>query len=627
MTDANSETPARQSEMAPESGSYQTLAALRDAHFALTRSISGSSEQGSASVRERVRAFLIDAPNTGAFLADPKERRAAQGILDYWSAELASRPGATSDDFAPVLLAPFDEGRTRREGDQPPETDKSDQRALIRFSAFAREWNASGRHPGYLLTGDAIKQAARFRDLDSGIEDFVAASEEVAEARKRRWLYWMYGGGVISAALVLIIGYLFWQFLILPTTREFKVVALTTDVAKQADALRWLHRYQPWLSPSDLSRAPLESITLTGLRLYAPNFAKASFKKVSLKGARLAGASFDQARFAFDGSSEDQNDFSGAVLSNANFREAKIAFTSFVGVDLYRAIFDRAVLCDVDFSGANLRSASFWGVSLNEKTKEHLKDTAWWHAEGWPWSEIETLAPPRGSAANRSQASEQDNARVARLKESRGFKTDVSYPMEQLKRAGTGTLERAVALNDLAWTLAIWGIDIAAPESTSPSDPCTAEGIPTNARHAAEQAVCIVRKLNSEGRDGAHAALLSSLQDTLAYILMQSGDVAAASKIFEEIAKDDSTFLESGEILFRSAVAQHAAGQDKLASIKNFRAAIAEKRYQPTHELQTLKDYIFTVREFVEPLKKSMDSLWPPVPRQGCPAPKPGPAR
>ena len=64
-------------------------------------------------------------------------------------------------------------------------------------------------------------------------------------------------------------------------------------------------------------------------------------------------------------------------------------------------------------------------------------------------------------------------------------------------------------------------------------------------------------------------------------------------------------------------------GVDKSAAIQRFRAAIVDKRYQPTHELQTLRDNIFTVGEFVDVLKASANKLWPPVPNQtACPVRK-----
>ena len=117
--------------------------------------------------------------------------------------------------------------------------------------------------------------------------------------------------------------------------------------------------------------------------MWAANFSLVNFDNVEFPGANLNAPSFSGSEFSFDGNG-GRNDFGGAVLHRALFRNAKIASTSFAGADLYRAIFDRAILCDVDFSGASLRSASFWAVTLDKKTEDHLKNTAWWLAVGWP---------------------------------------------------------------------------------------------------------------------------------------------------------------------------------------------------------------------------------------------------
>ena len=156
-------------------------------------------------------------------------------------------------------------------------------------------------------------------------------------------------------------------------------------------------------------------------------------------------------------------------------------------------------MCDVDFSGANLRNASFWAVKLDDKTKDNLKNTAWWLAVGWPWSEIEKLAPPHQNTADRSKEIKDEKARIDRLKASSGFQDDIGRSKGKFERSSAGTLERALALNDLAWTDAVWGLDITGPKEKSSADPCAADNIPATAHDAAEQAVCIVGKLNSEG--------------------------------------------------------------------------------------------------------------------------------
>ena len=185
-------------------------------------------------------------------------------------------------------------------------------------------------------------------------------------------------------------------------------------------------------------------------------------------------------------------------------------------------------------------------------------------------------------------------------------------------------------MNDFAWTEAVWGLDIAdanaaKPAEVAPSDPCAANDLPSRAQQAAEQAVCIVDKLNQDGDDkGKYTSLLSNLRDTLAYVLLQNNEIPQALEIYADIGRDDPKSLEGADTSFRYAIAQYAGGLDKPTAIAMLKNAVENGRYQPTHELQTLKDLIFPVKEFVDVLRASSNRLWPTVPSQNaCPAHKP----
>jgi hypothetical protein len=631
-----------------QQSSYGSLAALRDGHLALKQSISDATTRPDfTEMAKSVRAFLAEAQKTGAFLDDAKERRAAQGILDYWSAELASYPEAPAEDFVPVLLAPADAAQVARDGDEPAQS-KEDQRALIRLAATARQWRDSGEKSGYLLVGETIKEAARFKDQDPALAEFVAASLDAVKAKR---MFWATMGIVVLAVAAVCWGaFAYWQFKLLPDWKNEQISALQEQSGpdKQIPILKWLDANQPWQPPYDISGTPrIADVTLPGFRLYAPNFSGVEFSRVRFPveekyclwdnkatcffknrhclwndtfcltrrpdDATLPSATFNQTSFSFDESGKSgDNDFSGANLQLAQFRNAKIAFTSFSGADLYRAVFDRAMLCDVDFSGANLRLASFWGVTSDKQTREHLKDTAWWLALGWPWSEIEKLAHEAKAGSDR-------------LKQSLGFQHDIGDATKSLSGSSPGSLDYALALNNMAYTYATWGIDLTRPGYAS--DPCAAQGVPENGRQAAERAVCSVIKLNGEGeKKGSYTELLSNVRDTLAYLLMEGGDMAAALKVFAELTADDPKYLDAAaarDSSFRYAIAQYAGGGDKAAAIARFKTAIEEMRYQPTHELQTLSEHIFNVPEFVDVLKVSTNKLWPAVPNDtACPSAK-----
>jgi hypothetical protein len=621
MTDENQATPPAQAAAASAGAPYQSLASLRDAHSALRNPTSASADQPGLPGREQqIRAFLIGASRAGAFISDAKERRVAQSILDFWSADLASSAKTQSDELGSVLLAPFDAAQAPRGSNQPAPAISKDQRELIRLSAYARQYVDSDRQAGYLLTGETIQNAARFKDQDRNIAELVTASEAAAGRRK---LFNIVSGTL--ATLVVTVVALYFALLSFNILADRIYTIITKNMAEgkgsSAFALRVLDFLQPWRPPYDLSGTPeFAKLKLPGLRLYAPNFTGVGFSNVSFPAATLPAASFTESTFTFDGSG--YNDFGGAELRQAQFRRAKIAFTSFRGADLYRAVFDRATLCDVDFSEANLRSASFWATTFDPTTKKNLENAAWWLAVGWPWSVIEQLAPPSAGGAD-EQTVRQNKARLDVLEHSPGFKQDIAEPNNAFQRTSAGTLERARALNDVAWIYAVWGLHMPEPGSAPLPDPCAAEGFPNNARDAAAQAVCIVTKLNADGdKKGAYTDFLANLKDTLAYVLMQIGDMPKAVETFKEIAKDSPAFIESADTSFRYAIAQYAVtkgGQDaavndaRAAAVKTFESAIYEKRYQPTHELQTLKDYIFPIKEFVSPLKESTDRLWPQV--------------
>ena len=331
-----------------------------------------------------------------------------------------------------MLLLPADTERAAApQGDRAESAattaNKETDRALIRLSAMARQWRDSGKQAGYLLSGETIEEAARFKDQDPNLAEFVEASQQVVE-RKRDSSEGSGWASALVSVLLAAAGATIWYTEYLSKSLDRLVDQIQTSGTVNNDelvhTLRTLDRIQFLRAPYDLSGLiKLANINVPRLTLYAPNFAGVEFSKVGMPGANLPVATFSAADFSFDGGGD--NDFSGAELRQAQFRNARIAFTSFAGADLYRAIFDRAILCDVDFSGANLRNASFWAVTLNDKTKDNLKNTAWWLAVGWPWSEIEKLAPPHQSTADRSKEIKDEKARVDRLKASSGFQDDI----------------------------------------------------------------------------------------------------------------------------------------------------------------------------------------------------------
>jgi uncharacterized protein YjbI with pentapeptide repeats len=632
------ETAAAAGRSSTESGRYEDFAKLRDGHLKLRESFYETLRvSGAAQTASQLREFLTKVQNTGTVLADPRVRKAAQGVLSYWGAELACLPNANKEDSLPIVLAAADTSALAAAGPAAPEDDpaidqdhkadqraiyedKADQRALIRLSATARQWRDSDKEPGYLLDGNTIKEAARFADQDPNLAEFVTASEQ---GRKKR------RGRIIRAALLLFAlsfgGAFALQIHLLPKTSKswIRQIAETTSSETQTNNLVWLATFQPLMPPYDLSGiARLANVRIPGLRLYAPNFASVQLSRVLFENAQLPSASFHQSLFqvrADTESSEDRgfrwydvtsrflrwirgtppdwtrvkwNEFSGAELRLSQFTEAEITSTSFAGAHLYRATFDRALLCDVNFSNADLSNASFRNATIDDRTYGWLGKTVWWVAAGWNSNDLKKLLrpqienqpdpqrPPPYPPANAADAKALRQA----FRTSERFHTDMEIPVAEVR---PGTFSRAVALNDMAWMLAVWGIE--AEELTSHPGPCDSASLPKDALDAASRAVCILGDLKTRGVQNLdYDTWFSSFRDTQAYVLMQANRMPEARALYE---KDLQRTEADGGMLFRYAATLYATGDTNAAQTR-FENAIGEKEYLPSSELQHLKQYI-----------------------------------
>jgi hypothetical protein len=642
---------------------YASFAELRSAHLDLRASFSETVHTGSTTgAADQLRQFLAKAQKTGAVLVEPTVRKAAQGILDYWCAELAGLPDAAKQDFVPLTLAPPaistlpDVEQTAGEGEQGAQR-KEDQRVLIRLSGMARQWRNAGRQPGYMLTGTALEEARPFAQQDTDLLEFVEASEaaeaarkaaEAAQRRRRR-----NAAIAVTAALGGVGIFLYWQFYTLPETSKswIRQIKETTLSETQTNNLWWLATFQPWTPPYDFSGTPkLTNIPFPGLRLYAPNFSGVEFSRVRLQNAELPSASFNQSLIHLEAESEARkadgkgfkwndirswfrgtppdwtkvkwNEFSGAELKLAQFREAQIITTSFAGADLYRAVFDRTLLCDVNFSNADLLGASFRGATVDDRTYGWLRKTAWWVAVGWNSGDFKKLLRPQSEDQSDPQSpsvyppTNAADARALRqaLRKSERFHTDVEIPITETR---PGTFDRALALNQMAWTVATWGID---QEELTPSPaPCDSRSQPGDALNAAVQAICIIEDLKNKGsQDRDYDRWLANFRDTQAYILMQANRMPEAKALYE---KDMARTEADKGMLFRYAIALYATGEESAAHA-SFENAIREKQYLPTSELQNLKQYI-PIR-VLGMAYDVMDMAYPaPKLNQTCPAANP----
>jgi uncharacterized protein YjbI with pentapeptide repeats len=645
-----------------EAARFASFAELRAAHMNLRSSFAESGHGDGSAVK--IRDLMAQTQRTGAVLLDPAMRKAAQGILDFWCAELAGLADARPEDFAPLSLAPpsaLPAAEAAHPEDPAAQQGRDDQRMLIRLAGMARQWHNAGRQQGYLLTGDALAQARPFAQKDNDLLEFVEASEAAERAKRRKKRNILFGTLVTLGMVSLVAGFFVWQFHTLPLNSRawIREIKETESIETKTNNLAWLATFQPWMPPYDLSGTPqLENIWIPRLRLYAPNFSAVKLSRVWFQHAQLPSASFSQSRISMDALSQSSNgrrfrwydimswaltwlrgapppdwdkirwnDFTGSELKLAQFREAEIITTSFARADLYRAVFDRALLCDVNFSDADLSNTSFWGATIDDLTYGWLRKTAWWVAVGWNSDNLRKLLQPQSEdQADPRRPSvypptDPADARALRhaLQTSEHFHTDVEVPITE---TDPGTFDRALALNDMAWALTTWGID---QEDLTPNPaPCNSSSLPKDALKAASQAICIMDDLISKGikdRNYDHKSYdywRSSFRDTQAYILMQVNRMPEARALYE---KDLGQTRQDGGSLFRYAVALYATG-DEAAAHAAFETAIGDKHFLPASELQNLKQYI--------PIKvlgmvyDRMDKSYPmPQLDQSCTEPKP----
>lgn len=185
------------------------------------------------------QSFIDELVAAGSVLAPGRDRDAVRKLLYYWAADAASR-GDRPRDQPPPALQPYDgDGATARPVDmailtvesssEDVEATTADTRSAIRIATLARQWLAENRNEGYLLTGEALKEADRIKTNDADIQMLVDASKD-AEARqeqgsKRRLR--MLVAGLATIVVVLGVG----AFSLLQTKRELERVIDEKDDA------------------------------------------------------------------------------------------------------------------------------------------------------------------------------------------------------------------------------------------------------------------------------------------------------------------------------------------------------------------------------------------------------------
>jgi tetratricopeptide (TPR) repeat protein len=430
----------------------------------------------------------------------------------------------------------------------------------LKFREAALFWKQKGRNSGALVSAGLAREAETYGDLNELELEFLGSS------KKRSYGFYTIASVVFG---VLILGSSLFQELSGDLYAKYwvpmRVDAVTSEVKssssaeQKSDGIRWLARYD---QPVDLPEGLLIGIDLHGIQFSSrrpPTFTGAKLERVNAGNAQFPRADFNRSKIT-------QSQFDRANLEFAQFRQAVVKTTSFVEASLSGASFDGAALCGgVNLSRADFNLASFRNIKYD--SPPIVANAAWWLASGWTRDQIEEL-------------SHQDRSGI---REAPSFTEKMTSAERALQTSPHSNIPRAFALNTKAWTLAVHGVDLEVAENTARE----AVTIAANAREAVTSAA------DDPGtRGNFEGGVEAGLRDTLAYVLMQKGDLRGASTNLERALEITDNPRYIAEFRFRYAIVQFTLGNEG-AAIENLRKALSgEPKYTPSHELLHMKDKI-----------------------------------
>jgi WD40 repeat protein/uncharacterized protein YjbI with pentapeptide repeats len=342
---------------------------------------------------------------------------------------------------------------------------------------------------------------------------------------------------------------------LVPLRREGEVEnakSLKATSESRQRSIKWLANN---LQIIELNDTALRNFNLDRIHM-AP---QSSFTRANLENGSFEGTVLQDAKFTY--ATITSLNFANADLQSARFNEAVVSKTSFEGADLKFARFDGArLLSEVNFSQADLNGTSFRNLTYD--SLPNFDRTAWWLASGWNLDQVAGFVKKFGGA---------DPERRRVVGEYPMFDRELNRFETMLKKTSINktsinTLQRAVALDGKAWTLAIHGIDLEEAERVSRGALKTLKS----------------SRLSNEDK----AKPLSYISDTLAYILLQKHRTEEA----REVKKEDYGVQDPGGI-FRHALALYMLGNEKEAS-DMLNGSEQVKSYSPSHELYLLYNYL-----------------------------------
>jgi tetratricopeptide (TPR) repeat protein len=615
---------------------YQSLSALRQANDDLLASLPDDKSDMDAwkSSPTRIFEFINRAVATGALLELPFERRAAQGLIDYWVASSYNMPIDGPKELLQsrkinTLLAPFDAVSLRsicERGDQvigklssqdqdlarrvlvqlfqfsdarrdpisvptlredllslgPPERvtkvitelvnagvlrerrdngsdlidlqyealgrnwerlhDWVKHRANLRDAALA--WRRANKDKSRFLQASQVKDAMTYGNLDEVEKEFVTSS------RKRERRFYL-GLALMAAVLVgaLPLAYYAYRTQYVPWMFDRDLNTVKSDASppeKRVEALRRLTEYQK-IQPKDIDLSSIQlkgdkpdGLDLSGLTARSLILTQATLENVNFQNARLPSSSFIRSII-------NRSNFENAFLGLARFDNSSIETSKLSNTNLFRAVFNGAQLCRVNFSEAMVRYASFSDVAFDDDQPPNFEDSAWWLAFGWNKNQRELLAK---QSANKDP------------KAMKSFKDELKSVNEMPSQ---DPVPRAQMLNEKAWTLATFGVDL------------------NDAEDSVREALKIY---GGNGNSVINEREVANTQDTLAYILMQKGKWAEAERLLSDALRAN----QDEGVLFRYAVILWMQGNEQQALIHLTKSIV--RNYSPSHEFYVLRNLI-----------------------------------
>jgi uncharacterized protein YjbI with pentapeptide repeats len=590
----------------------QPFPSLRDLQQASDQLIKelpqGDLSKADAATKEfvaRIEKFVARAVVTGTVLDSPRERTAAQSLIDLWAGKIP-RENRTRLSSRASELMDFDE----KVVDPVPPADlflstlsTGDKKLLcrllfllIRFPQRGDVFGSTPQSRAELRTLGRPTRVDRLLDgmIKAGVLIIVDETGRLGlsyTALTRRWewlnnelkermafrgltLGWAESGGSSPLLSWWATRRYRWRYTNFNTLEQAFlnasarhggqriIIGFLVLVGVALSGLSFKDLYAEYYAPTRVASVTREIINretsntrkVENILWLAANLQRIDIPGVELKGTERKDMSGLRAAGAnFRGSKLKGVDLNGAFLPGSVFVGGVIEQTGFRKASLARADFEAVDFCqDVDFTGADVYKTSFKRVKFSDRNIPKFGQSAWWQAYGWGFQEIEMLHKqyPRHG-----------------ITETDKYKHEIGLTEESLRQA-SGQTARAVALNEKAWLLATYGV--------------ISDG---QAEQAVREAVGII----------GTGPLKEMVEDTLAYILLQKGqdDPALRARSVKEafdLLQSAAKNFEDGEVIFRYAVALHASGAGGWREI--LRIALIEHQYDPSHELYLLKDHL-----------------------------------